>query len=250
MTDDREGDGGGKQVVARAVSVLEALEGQASGLSLGDIAKATGLPKSTVQRLVGALEARRFVVAGAAGVRLGSAITRLAASIHTDVVAISAPFIEAASRRLRETVDLSVFRGSHAMTIFQYASDRELRVVSPVWAAFPLYCTAHGKAILSTLEDDEIRRLVSGHLDARNPRTITDMQALLDDIASVRRTGFALDDQEHEEGVCGIGVILECRTDEQHALSIAVPSVRFERQLSEIKGTLLKCKAEIEAQFG
>ncbi|WP_175864917.1 IclR family transcriptional regulator [Burkholderia cepacia] len=250
MTDDREGDASGKQVVARAASVLEALEGQASGLSLGDIAKATGLPKSTVQRLVGALEARRFVVAGAAGVRLGPAITRLAASIHTDVVAISAPFIEAASKRLRETVDLSVFRGSHVLTIFQHTSDRELRVVSPVWAAFPLYCTAHGKAILSTLDDSEIRQLVSGHLDARNPHTITDMQALLDDIASVRRTGIALDHQEHEEGVCGIGVIVECGTSERHAISIAVPSLRFERQLPEIKSTLLKCKAEIEARFG
>ncbi|WP_322068690.1 IclR family transcriptional regulator [Paraburkholderia bannensis] len=250
MADEVEADGGGKQVVARAAAVLEALEGQASGLSLGDIAKTTGLPKSTVQRLVGALEARRFVVAGAAGVRLGPAITRLAASIHTDVVAISAPFIEAASRRLRETVDLSVFRGSHALTLFQHSSDRELRVVSPVGAAFPLYCTAHGKAILSTLEDDDIRRLVSGQLDARSEHTVTDIDALLDDIASVRSTGLAFDLQEHAEGVCGVGVIVECGTNERHALSIAVPSLRFERQLPEIKATLLKCKAEIEAQFG
>ncbi|WP_208456520.1 IclR family transcriptional regulator [Burkholderia sp. BCC1644] len=245
---DEAADNGGKQVVARAAAVLQALEGQTTGLSLGDIAKATALPKSTVQRLVGALEAQGLVVAGQSGVRLGPAITRLAASIHTDFVAIASPFVEAASKRSRETVDFSVFRGSHVLSVFQHSSDRELRVVSPVGTAFPVYCTAHGKAILSLFTDDEIRTLLRNDLAGRTPRTITDMSALLQEIAEVRDTGVAFDREEHEEGVCGIGAVVECGTNERYALSIAAPAVRFERDLGTLKATLLRCKAEIEAQ--
>ncbi|CAN0641666.1 IclR family transcriptional regulator [Burkholderia cepacia] len=243
-------DNGGKQVVARAVAVLQALEGQTTGLSLGDIAKATTLPKSTVQRLVGALEAQGLVVAGQAGVRLGPAITRLAASIRTDFVAIASPFVEAASKRVRETVDFSVFRGTRMLSVFQHASDRELRVVSPVGTAFPIYCTAHGKAILSLMTDEEIRKLLKDDLAGRTAHTITDMSELLREIAEVRDTGIAFDREEHEEGVCGIGAIVECGANEQYAVSIAAPAIRFERNLGTLKATLLRCKAEIEAQFG
>lgn len=250
MTDDASADAGGKQVVARAASVLEALEGQTSGLSLGEIAKATGLPKSTVQRLVAALQAQGFVVVGQAGVRLGPMITRLAASIHTDIVGIAAPFIEAAARRTRETVDLSVFRGAHALSVFQHSSDRELRVVSPIGTAFPVHSTAHGKAALATLSDADIRGLLIGKLDARTEHTITEIDRLLIDIASVRSNGISFDREEHEDGVCGIGAALKIKTNEQLAISIAVPTIRFERNLGELRATLLKCKAEIESQFG
>ncbi|WP_175864911.1 IclR family transcriptional regulator [Burkholderia cepacia] len=250
MTDASKEELSGKQVVARAASILEALEGQTSGLSLGDIAKATGLPKSTVQRLVGMLEVRQFVAAGATGIRLGPAITRLAASIHTDVVTIAAPAIEAASRRVRETIDFSVYRGTHVISIFQHASDRELRVVSPIGAAFPIYCTAHGKAILSTFTNDEIKTILRGELDSRNSRTITDIPTLLSEIESVRKTGLAFDFEEHEEGVCALGVSVDCATNERHAISIAAPTLRFERNLVELKAAILKCRIEIEAYFG
>lgn len=250
MSDQSTADLGGKQVVARAVAVLEALEGQTSGLSLGEIAKRAGLPKSTVQRLVGALEAQGFVVSGAAGVRLGPAITRLAASIHTDVVAIAAPFVDSASKRLRETVDLSVYRGAHALSVYQHSSDRELRVVSAVGAAFPIHATAHGKAMLGAMDDGQVGSLLDHALDACTEHTITDMPRLMEELTVIRSSGgVALDRQEHAEGVCGLGVVLVCGTDEMYAISVAVPSVRFERNLAEIKVALLKCKAEIEEQF-
>ena len=64
-----------------------------------------------------------------------------------------APFVEALGRRLRETVDLCVFRGQHAVSVDQFASDQELRVVAAVGTAYPIHCTAHGKALLARLDD-------------------------------------------------------------------------------------------------
>lgn len=253
MTDDIEG-GAGKQVIARAAAVLRALENQPLGLSLGQISKATGLPRTTVHRMVAALEAQQLVLSGEAGIKLGPAIARLATSAHTDIVAISRPFIEALGRRTRETVDLCVFGGQHAISVAQYASDRELRVVSPVGTAFPVHCTAHGKAMLAALSNDEVRSVLEGglegRLEKRTPSTMTDIPVLLKTLETIRVAGHALDHEEHALGVCGVGVTLRTGVAERYALSLAVPTLRFKEALPGLQAALLQCRAEIEALAG
>jgi len=243
-------DTGGTQLIARVASVLEALGRQPEGLSLGRIATATGLPRSTVQRLVQGLAGQGLVSTGARGVRLGPAITRLAAASRIDVVATAIPFIEAAGRRTRETVDLSLFQGEHALLVYQYPSDHELRVISTVGSALPVHCTAHGKALLAQLDNDEVRTLLRQPMDRLTPHSIVQMQALLDELDHIRQQGFALDHEEHARGVCGIGVVIDSAEPEQHAISIAVPAQRFAESLDELKATLFRCKAEIEAAVG
>jgi IclR family acetate operon transcriptional repressor len=146
----------GKQVTARAAAVLKSLENQREGLSLGQISSITGLPRTTVHRLAGALEAQQLVISCPDGLRLGPALARLATSAHTDVITLSRASVEGLGRETRETVDVSVLRGAHAISVNQYASDQELRVISPVGSAFPLYRTAHGKALLASMDDAEV----------------------------------------------------------------------------------------------
>src|SRR6187397_1194653 len=109
------------QVIARAASILRALENQASGLSLGQIAQRVGLARSTVQRIVAALEAEKFVIAATPNgrVRLGPTILRLAASVRSDFVAMARPFLERLSEELHETVDLSTVKKDHLVFIDQ-----------------------------------------------------------------------------------------------------------------------------------
>lgn len=250
MSDEVE-SGGGKQVIARAAAVLKALENQTQGVSLGQIAKAANLPRTTVHRIVGALEAQQFVVTGQGGVKLGPALARLAASAHTDVIAIARPFIEALGRRTRETVDLCVFRGMHAISVDQYASDQELRVVSAIGTAFPCHCTAHGKALLANLADEQIDVLYQGiELEKRTPASAPNLATLKQCFGEARANGFAIDREEHARGVCGIGVILRSGMTEQYALSLAVPALRFEDQLESLKAALMQCRAEIEGVVG
>ena len=83
----------GVQVIARAAEVLRALEKSDRGLSLGQLAKQLQLPKSTVQRIVAALDRENFVVAATphAGVRLGPALVRLGRSARCGLVDIAHP---------------------------------------------------------------------------------------------------------------------------------------------------------------
>ncbi|TFY88284.1 IclR family transcriptional regulator [Pseudomonas kairouanensis] len=246
MSEQEEG-ASGKQVIARAASVLKALENQRSGLTLSQISKASGLPRTTVHRLVTALEAQQFVMSGSDGVRLGPALVRLAASAHTDIISIARPFIEALGRTTRETVDLCVYRGHHSVLVDQYPSDRELRVVSALGTAFPIHCTAHGKAILAELPLDLLDSLLERRLDQRATNTIYDKDRLLEELAAIRDRGYAIDEQEHAEGVYGISVFLRTGLSDHYAIAVAVPQLRYDREADQILHALRKCKAEIES---
>ncbi|MEG5264028.1 IclR family transcriptional regulator [Pseudomonas sp. JDS28PS106] len=245
-----EVDGGGKQVIARAAAVLKTLENQREGLSLSQVAKACGLPRTTVHRIVTALEAQQLVITGSSGVRLGPALVRLAASAHTDLVAIARPYVENLGRRTRETVDVSVYRGLHAISVDQYPSDQELRVVSPVGTAFPIHCTAHGKALLGMFPDELLSLMLAEPLERRTSATLVSKMRLIKDICISREQGWAIDQEEHAPGVCGIGVNIRSGLSEHYAISLAVPTLRFHDNLEVLKAALLQCKAEVEAVIG
>src|SRR5215471_9444705 len=128
------------QVIARAAAILRALENQASGLSLGQIAQRVGLARSTVQRIVAALETEKLLIAASpmGRVRLGPTILRLAASVRTDFASLARPFLVQLSNELRETVDLAIVKRDHLVFIDQVTGSQRLRTVSAVGETFPL----------------------------------------------------------------------------------------------------------------
>lgn len=99
MADAAPAEKGQVQVLARAAAVLRALEGRSDGLSLGQLARALGLPRSTVQRIVAALQAEELLIAASptGKVRLGPALLRLAASVETDSAVLAKPVLAALS---------------------------------------------------------------------------------------------------------------------------------------------------------
>jgi IclR family transcriptional regulator, acetate operon repressor len=241
-------DPSGIQLIDRISDVLEFLGASPAGASLGQIAHATGLPRSTIQRLVRALNDRGLVVAGADGVRLGPTLARLAAAPHVDVLHVARPFMEAAGRRCRETVDLSIWRGTHVLLVGQVPCDQELRVISPVGSALPSHCTAHGKALLSAATPRELDLLMDTPLPVLTPHTLSTRSALFDALSAIQLNGgIAIDKEEHVLGVCGIGIALACPGPERYALSIAAPAFRFHERQTELRASLVRCKAEIEA---
>ncbi len=242
-----ESDNNGSQVIARAAMILKALEIQPKGLTISQLARDTGLPRTTVHRIVTSLESQQLLIIGSGGVQLGPALARLAASAHTDVISLSRSAMETLGRRTRETIDLCVYRGSHVVSVNQFVSDQELRVVSPVGTAFPCHCTAHGKAILATLSDQKIKDLLGNHPEIRTENTLKTLPSILKDIKVIQERNYAIDREEHALGVCGIGVYLNTETSEHYALSIAVPSTRFDEKFELLLNALIQCKTEIEA---
>lgn len=246
-TNEKTESATGRQVISRAAAILRALADDSSGQSLGQIAKKVDLPRTTVHRIVAALEAQQLAVTTPSGVRLGQALVKMASSAHTDVISAARPFIELLSRRLRETVDLCVDRSQHTISVDQFASDQELRVVSAIGTAYPIHCTAHGKALLSLRTDIEIEALLDKKLEKRTPQTITDRSELIKQISEMRLRGWAFDREEHAVGICGIGVPLITSGSDRYAISVAIPAARFDENVDTYLTLIFQCKAEIES---
>jgi len=242
-------DDSGTSVIVRAAHLLRTLEEHPRGLTIAALSRYTGMPRTTVHRLVSSLEAEDLLLNAAGLIRLGPALTRLAASAHTDVVTLARTPMEMLGRRTRETVDLSALRGAHALLISQYASDQELRVISPVGTAFPSHCTAPGKALLARLEDEQIASFYRQTPEIRTQKSLSSVEDILAEVVKVRKTGYAIDYEEHAQGVCGLSVYLQSSLSELYAISIAVPSLRFEEKKEFLMISLMKCKAEIEAMI-
>ena len=236
------------QVIARAAAILRALEDERHGLSLGEIAQRANLARSTVQRIVAALETEKIVIAATPNgrVRLGPTILRLASSVRTDFADLAKPFIVGLSRELRETVDLSVVKKDHLVFIDQVIGSQRLRTVSAVGESFPLYCTANGKAYLAQCDAAAIEPLIGATFEARTPNTVTRIEALLRELKTVRKQGVAFDREEHTLGICAAGVALRDPHGNYVAISVPVPSQRFYDRQTLMRDRLLTTKQELE----
>ncbi len=239
------------QVIARAATILRALEEENTGLSLGQIAQRVNLARSTVQRIVSALEMEKLVIAATPNgrVRLGPAILRLAASVRSDFLAMARPFLERLSQELEETVDLATVKKDQLIFIDQVIGSQRLRTVSAVGESFPLYCTANGKAYLAQLSDTAVEALIGRAYPARTSQTRTRIDTLLSDLRAARQSGIAFDREEHTAGICAAGVAFHDPLGNAVALSVPVPSQRFLEREKQIANRLLATKRAMESQM-
>ena len=243
----REGAESGSQVIARAASILRTLEGTPQGRTIADIARASGLPRTTVTRLVRALETEQIVDASSGKVRLGPALIRLAAAAHLDAAALVRPYMEALSGALRETVDLWIERESCVELIDEVMSDQEVRIVTPPGFRLPLNTTAPGKAFLAGLDDAQLARRMEGRLERRMPNSLTSLEALSADLERTRQTGIAIDLEEHGEDVCAVAILVKIGLIDRYAIAVPVPTRRFKETRDQIEQALRACVGQIEA---
>jgi DNA-binding IclR family transcriptional regulator len=237
------------QVIARAAAILRALEHENAGLSLGQIAQRVDLARSTVQRIIAALEVEKLVIAASPSgkMRLGPTILRLAASVRTDFASLARPFLVALSKELGETVDLSIIKKDQAVFIDQVTGPHRLRTVSVVGDAYPLHCTANGKAYLGQIDDDDaIVDLIGRKYARRTKHTKVTLAELVADLRVTRQSGVAVDLEEHSSGVCATGVALRDPAGNYVAISVPVPSQRFKEEYKTIARRLLETKAMLE----
>lgn len=241
------------QVVERVAAILQALQGEPDGLSLSEIVARVGLARSTVHRLITALQREQFVSAASrnGGFRLGPALASLAVAASRHFVLTVHPHLAALSRELNETVDLAVLEHDRVLFVDQVAADtRRLRAVSAVGAVFPAHCTANGKALLSRLTDDELEHLLPGRLERLTERTTISKAKLLVELEVVREEGVAYDREEHTEGICAVGVVISPPNAPIAAISVPLPAQRFYGNETSLAMALLRTRASLEREFG
>ena len=243
----RTNHAGGIQVIARAGQILRTLAATRDGLSLSEVAQRVQLPKSTVHRIIAALEHEGLVAAVPpnGGYKLGPEVLRLASGEDAELRTEVRPLLRRLSGEINETVDLSVLIHDHVSFIDQVAAPHRLRAVSAVGASFPAHCTANGKALLAAHHDEMLRKLLPAKLEAATPNTITDREVLLEELDIVRRLGYAEDREELTLGISAVGAVISDGSGPVAAVSVPVPTPRFTGNESSLAGSLVSAVAEM-----
>lgn len=184
---------------------LLVLEAALTHSRFSKVVEATGLAKATTHRILGTLLAHGFVALAADGSYLpGPKILSLAgrALERIDISAIAQPFVDYLVAKVHCTVHVGVVNGDEIVYLIRSDSDKPYRMPSRVGNAIPLHSSGIGKAVLSGYTDDSIGRFVArAGLPYRTEHTITTLDALRAEIATVRELGYALDREENVPGV-------------------------------------------------
>jgi DNA-binding IclR family transcriptional regulator len=234
------------QVIERMMDLFDALSRHADPVGLKQLAHATGLHPSTAHRILNSLVEYRMVDRIEPGTyRLGSRLMEFGhlAKSRVNLRAEALPFMRQLHQELHETVNLSVRQGDEMVYVERILSDRSaMRVVHLIGARAPLHITAVGKIFL--LEEGEgacESYAARNGLRVFTKNTIRDVAELRKELEKVRKLGYALDNEEAENGVCCIGAGIH--DDEGRlvaGLSLSVPSNR----LNKSWGPLIKSVAD------
>lgn len=229
----------GIQVISRAAAILREVTASSEARSLGQLAQATGLARSTVQRIVDALEAEHLVQAGAGGVRPGWGLRRLGEMAGPGIAQALRPHLFRLFEATHETVDLSTLAGDEVLFLDRFLSDQHPCAVVEPGRIYPAHSMANGKALLASLNDDEVRALYgSGVLARLTPRSLPDVDALLEQLRAIRAGGFAYDLEEHALDVCAIGIPLPPREGQLLSISVVMPASRYAAGKAEVERAL------------
>lgn len=242
---------GGIQVIARAAAIMRALSGRPQGLSLGAIAQQVKLPRSTVQRIVCALETEGLVESAgpSGGFRLGPELNRLIYQTQIDIISAIRPLLEELSAGLQESIVLCAAERDQVVVIDRIVAERELRVVFPVGILrAPIHKTAPGRALLAAMPDKQVDQLLDELLPADTPQAC-DRNALLTELSEIRKSGIATDYEGYKEGVTAFAVAVHTVFGDV-AIAAVLPASRAQKPIAVFAEPLLACKRDIERKIG
>jgi DNA-binding IclR family transcriptional regulator len=249
-------DGNAVRSVDRAAALLLAL-GESSGeAGVTELARRLGLHKSTASRLLATLQRRGLVEQDeeSGKYRLGLVVIRLAerAERTLDLKGIAWPDLERLARATRETVSLGIVEGDAYLTVAQV--DGPNMIAQPDWTGrtTPLHCTASGKVLLAAMAERDVLRIARPGLEARTERTITTLETLMEELAKVRRRGFATAFSEWIAGTNAVAVpILDARGRVIASVGIWGPSFRVTpARVAELVTAARSAAASITTRLG
>jgi DNA-binding IclR family transcriptional regulator len=252
--DDRPAGGAtGTQAIDRGLTVLTLLAERP--MTVRDLSERTGLPRSTVSRLLGALERFRLATRADGGVfRLGTGTLTLAARWHhqSGMIVVATPHLERLVRATGETVQLAIPEGLHAVIAAYVESPRPIRLSYTPGARFPLHAGAHGKTLLAFAPDWVLDSVLAGDLRPVTPRTITDVTTLRRQLEEIRRQGYAESHEEVDTGAYALVAPIRAAEGEViAAVGVSGPTARIlEVPTDELKREVLQCAAAISKELG
>jgi len=193
------------KILAKGLKLLETLAQSANGMSAANLAEKIDVHKSSVYRYLNTLLKAGYILSDEYNrYHLGNKILELGSQKlrRMPVREVARPFLVELSSTVHKTAHLCVLDGCDIVYIDKVESYKTLPMMSRIGSRAPAYCTAVGKALLSSLPaDQQITLLRSVRLQQLTPSTIIDPMQLLDELKKTARRGYAIDNEEHEVGI-------------------------------------------------
>lgn len=196
--------------IGRAFEIVEVLAEHAP-MSLSALARRADLPLSTVHRLVGTLVSLGYVRADAEKrYALSPRMIHLGERSGRMVSHWAIPYLARLVDELGETANLAQLDGDRVVYVAQVPSRHSMRMFTEVGRRVHPHCTAVGKALLARLPGPRVDALVERTgLPVHTSHTITTVERLREELATIRDSGYAVDDEEQELGVRCVAVALD-----------------------------------------
>lgn len=216
------------QSVARALTLIELLARENRDLSLTELSKKAGWPKSTVHGLITTLRDYHMVeqTEETGNYRLGIRLFELGNIVMRswDITTIAKPYLRKLNNNLGEMVQLAMEDKGEVLYLDKVDSNRMMRIVSEIGIRLPMHCSGLGKVLLAyKKEESEIKKILTQKgMRAMTSHTIVTMADFLKEAELIRERGYAMDDQEIMDGLRCVAVpVFDAEDQVNYAISIS-----------------------------
>jgi IclR family transcriptional regulator, acetate operon repressor len=246
----------GAQTIARAIGILKCFTDAQPQLSLAEIVEATRLNKATAHRMLAALEREGLIARPGDGeaYRLGSEAIALGgrALRATTLHAASHPELETLAQVTGESATIEALIGDTMFILDEAISARLLGAMPSIGTRWAVHATSTGKAVLAHLGAAELERLLEQPLARFTPHTIASAAELKQEIAAVRRLGYATVCDELEVGYAAVAApIFDHQGRVVAAICIGGPTVRLSpARLAELSSAVKQAAARSSGRLG
>lgn len=239
------------------MGLLERLSQSERGTSLTALSLQLGLPAATTHRLLNTFEELGYVqqdeelgrwYIGVKAFTVGNAFLN-----RRDYIATARAFMHKLMEESGETVNLAVLDRDHVVFVAQVESRELMRMIVRLGSDAPIHASGAGKALLATLPDQEVARILHKRgLERFTDGTIDTPSGLREELETIQRQGYALDDEEHAVGLrCVAATIHDEHGGPLAALSLSGPKARItDNRVAELGVMVSRAAAEITRALG
>ena len=246
------------QSVDHAIDILEAFLGKEGEYGVTELSNKLNLPKNNVFRLLATLENRGFIEQNRSSENycLGIKTFEIGQAFRSrmDLLKQACPVLENLEATCNETVYLGIMQEGMVVYVDMLETSCPVRIVSKLGRRVPAYCTAIGKAQLAFESIDEIERIIQKvGFSHRAKNTIQDKETLLKHLKKIVEVGYAVDNEEYEDGVVCVGAPVYDYTRHVVAgICISAPILRMskERIDNELSKLIIEAGQEISRRLG
>ncbi|MQA95182.1 MAG: helix-turn-helix domain-containing protein [Streptosporangiales bacterium] len=250
MTQERAAaDGGGSvQVLQKSARILDCFSATRPRLRAADIVQFTGMPTSTVARILRTLVGENLLQRHGAEYSIGLRVTvwSAAAGAGSDLIATAAPLVARLRDRSGESGGLYIRQGEARVSVVQAESNKSIIFRGYVGQMMPLHAGAAGKVFLA-YDPAALDAAIATGLPPSTPKTVVDKTVLEEQLAEVRRRGWAFAEEEREEGLNSLSApVFGADGGLVAAVAIGGPSFRLTKEAAErLSGVVTECATEI-----